>query len=473
MTTTPAPSGQTLEDPRVPTVPAADRDTSPPAHRRERDIAPEREARAPWVAFACYAAAAASLPVSTNTSWRFFDQVLHIPTTHGERYLMFAVAELALVVCGAGMAVNVHRHGRPGSFRVMVWAMVIAMSYMAWAMSTPEEAIGRILLGPVLGTIMLHLGLGLELRARHQHASSTIARIGRELRERCLSRLGLADDGRDAAQRTRDRKAYKAAALSRPMRWPWSRQARLERALLAAGVADDPVMRDRTLARLAVVRHAHTLSTMIPPSPWQRAEDDVAAGKRPAPDTDRATHDHPPRAEDRRAPRTSAQAASNGGGRAQVNESTVVRGAQLQAAHATLPAPAPAPAPAPRAARTLTAVPNSAAPHNGNDQVRTHVRAQSSAHSDDADNALRRTATRRRVDQAAIEQWLPVAETIVGDGLTKGRMRRWPEEEHPAVVATILADHAAGTRPSTIGRHHQVHHEIVGKILAAADELTG
>jgi len=72
----------------------------------------------------------------------------------------------------------------------MVWAMVIAMGYMAWAMSTPEEAIGRILLGPALGTIMLHLGLGLELRARHQR-TGTIARIGRELRERCLSRLGL------------------------------------------------------------------------------------------------------------------------------------------------------------------------------------------------------------------------------------------------------------------------------------------
>ncbi|QEN17522.1 hypothetical protein ACRDU6_00870 (plasmid) [Mycolicibacterium sp. ELW1] len=444
-----------------------DSDTSPPAQRRGRDIAPEREARTPWVAIGCYAAAAASLMVSTNTSWRFFDQVLHIPTAYGERYLMFAVAEVALVVCGAGMAVNVNRDGRPGSFRVVVWAMVIAMSYMAWAMSTPEEAVGRILLGPALGTVMLHLGLGLELRARHQRAN-TIARIGHELRERCLSRLGLADDGRDAAQRTRDRKAYKAAALSRPLRWPWSRQARLERALLAAGVADDPIMRDRMLARLAVVRHADTLSTLIPSSPWQRAEDGIRPGKEPAIDKDRATHDLPPRADGSRAPRTSsAQAASNDAGRAPFNKSTVLRGAQRQAVHATQPAPAP------RAPRTLTAVPNSAAPHNGIDQVRTHARTQSSAHSDDAENAMRRAATRRIVDQAAIQQWLPVAETIVGDGLTKGRMRRWPEEEHPAVVATILADHAAGTRPSTIGRHHQVHHEIVGKILAAADELTG
>jgi hypothetical protein len=219
------------------------------------------------VAFACYAAAVMSLAVSLNTSWRFFATVLHIPTAYGERYIMFAVAELALVVCGAGMAVNVHRHSRPGSFRMIVWAMCAAMAYMAWAESTPEEALGRILLGPTLGTIMLHLGLGLELRARHQH-TGTAARIGRELRERCLSRLGLANDERDAAQRTRDRAAYKAAALSQPQRWPWMRQTRLERALLTAGVADDPVMRDRMLARLAVVRHARELSTLRQPSPW-------------------------------------------------------------------------------------------------------------------------------------------------------------------------------------------------------------
>jgi hypothetical protein len=228
---------------------------------------PQREHRAPWVAFACYAVAVVSLAVSLNTSWRFFDRVLHIPSTYGERYVMFAVAELALVVCGAGMAVNVHRHGRPGTFRLIVWAMCAAMAYMAWAMSTTEEAVGRILLGPTLGTVMLHLGLGLELRAHHQH-TGTVARIGRELRERCLSRLGLADDGRDAAQRTRDRNAYKAAALSRPRRGPWSRQARLERALLAAGVADDSAMRDRMLARLAVVSHAHGLTTLTQPSPW-------------------------------------------------------------------------------------------------------------------------------------------------------------------------------------------------------------
>lgn len=229
----------------------------------------DREYRAPTVAFACYAVAAVSMAVSLNTSWRFFDQVLHIPTAYGERGVMFAVAELALVVCGAGMAVSVKRTGRPGAFRGIVWAMCAAMAYMAWAMSSTDEAIGRIILGPVLGAVMLHLGLGLELRARNQHAGSTAARIGHELREQLLSRLGLGDDSRDAAQRIRDRKAHRAAALARPARRPWSRAAKLERALLAAGVADDEVMRERMLARLAVLRHAHELPDLSQSSPWK------------------------------------------------------------------------------------------------------------------------------------------------------------------------------------------------------------
>lgn len=267
-------SSQTLEDHSTDVAkPARGGSSGPGVHSEsarqhgKSALIPPREQRPPWVAFACYAVAVVSLPVSLNTSWRFFDRVLHIPTASGERYVMFAVAELALVVCGAGMAISVQRDGRPGSFRAIVWAMCSAMAYMAWAESATEEAIGRILLGPVLGTVMLHLGLGLELRTRHHRASVT-ARVGRELQERCLSWMGLSDDERDAAQRTRDRKAYRAATLSRPQRWPWSRQARLERTLLAAGVADDPIMRDRLLSRLAVVCHADALATLTPPSPW-------------------------------------------------------------------------------------------------------------------------------------------------------------------------------------------------------------
>lgn len=96
------------------------------------------------------------------------------------------------------------------------------------------------------------------------------ARRQQPLRSR---QLGLGDDSRDAAQRIRDRKAHRAAALARPARRPWSRAAKLERALLAAGVADDEVMRERMLARLAVLRHAHELPGLSQSSPWKPALD--------------------------------------------------------------------------------------------------------------------------------------------------------------------------------------------------------
>jgi hypothetical protein len=140
-------------------------------------------------------------------------------------------------------------------------------------MSSLEEGLGRVILGPVLGTIMLHLALGLELRSHH-HRTGTLARVTNELRERLLSRLGLADDERDALQRTRDRAAFRAAQLSLPHRRRWSREARLQRALMAANVADDPRMRHKMLARLAVLRHAHELTTHDQSSPW--LNDDAA-----------------------------------------------------------------------------------------------------------------------------------------------------------------------------------------------------
>jgi hypothetical protein len=63
------------------------------------------------------------------------------------------------------------------------------------------------------------------------------------------------------------------------------------------------------------------------------------------------------------------------------------------------------------------------------------------------------------VDTADIERWQPLAESIVRDGVTS---------KHPQLVATILAQREAGVPPSTIGRHHKVHHTTVGRILSAA-----
>ena len=376
--------------------------------------------RGSGVTVACYIAALATLPVSLNTSWRFFGEVLNIPTADGERYIMFAVAELALIVSGAGMAVNVRRTGHPGPFRMVVWAMCAISGYMAWAMSDLEEGLARVILGPVLGAIMLHLALGLELRARH-HRRGTLARISHELRERILSRLGLADDERDALQRTRDRAAFRSAQLSMPRRWRWSREARLQRAPLTANVADDPQMRDKMLARLSVLHHAHELCTHRQSSPW--LDGHPAPSKAP---------DHDPRS----TPAKTTQIA---------HPHPHAGPTHTHARDASDPGQ---PSTADTDPRTLTAVPGRASAHQ------THAHAHDSA------------------DDTGIQKWLPLARTLVHSGVTQGRMKRHPTTKHPEVVAAMLAQHDTGTPPSTIGRYHKVHHTIVDEILDAAQAAT-
>ena len=82
----------------------------------------------------------------------------------------------------------------------------------------------------------------------------------------------------------------------------------------------------------------------------------------------------------------------------------------------------------------------------------------------DAAGDARRTsaAADTRPTSAAREsaaQWKPTAEGLVRSGVTS---------KDPDVVAAILAAHAAGTPPSTIGRHQNVHHSTVNRILSAA-----
>lgn len=73
-------------------------------------------------------------------------------------------------------------------------------------------------------------------------------------------------------------------------------------------------------------------------------------------------------------------------------------------------------------------------------------------------------ATAVRPEHAAVhDQWRPAADELVRNGVTA---------KDPAVVAAVLADHAAGTAPSTIARRHDVHYSIVKRILAAAAGLT-
>lgn len=215
-----------------------------------------------------YTASFFCMLMSIDTSWRFFGDVLNI-TWLPERIAMFAVLEVAFIACAVGMRANVAASGRPGAPRLLAWALCALAAVMAWQLSGFWDGVARITLGPVLGLLMLHLALGIERRAA-QHRATTWARILREMRERFLSRFGLANDERDALARTRDRAARRAArlALSRSALF---RTARLNRALRNSNIAHDPTMRNRMLAELAVARHADQLRDLEQESPWLAA----------------------------------------------------------------------------------------------------------------------------------------------------------------------------------------------------------
>ena len=66
------------------------------------------------------------------------------------------------------------------------------------------------------------------------------------------------------------------------------------------------------------------------------------------------------------------------------------------------------------------------------------------------------------LSSGGVQRWRPVAESLVHEGVTAKDVE---------LVARILADGAAGTAPSTIGRRHEVHHTTVSRILGAAARL--
>ncbi|WP_413102236.1 hypothetical protein [Streptomyces sp. Inha503] len=221
-------------------------------------------------------AAAACTAYSADTSWRFAEHRLGMADI-SERAAMFAAAELALFACGLMARANMRTTasdstaGSPGTPGMLVWVITGVQIIPAYAESGLVGGTVRAMIGPVLAALLWHLAMGLELRIVRPGALSggLPAVIGRELRERLLSRLGLAVRDRTAEQIARDRATARAVRLaSRPGLRDWGKR-RLAAAVARAHVGDDPNQRHKMLRLLAARRGADQLRTIDLPSLWE------------------------------------------------------------------------------------------------------------------------------------------------------------------------------------------------------------
>ncbi|WP_406463408.1 hypothetical protein OH768_48050 [Streptomyces sp. NBC_01622] len=216
---------------------------------------------------------------SADTSWRFAADYLDMAGAV-ERAMMFSAAELALFATALMARQNLKTQGAPGLPGGLVWVITGVQIIPAYAESGTVGGTVRAFVGPVMAAVLWHLAMGIELRLHKPDAASQgfLATFGREVRERLLSRLGIATRNRDAAQITKDRATRRAVALasllaSMPEEERENRRGRritrrLQSALARSSVGTDQQQRRALLEQLAARRHAAELATVILPSPW-------------------------------------------------------------------------------------------------------------------------------------------------------------------------------------------------------------
>ncbi|MFF2189733.1 hypothetical protein [Streptomyces sp. NPDC058155] len=260
---------------------------------RRRAAREPRRPGSPAVKVAALAAVGCTA-YSADTSWRFAADYLDMAGTV-ERAMMFGAAELALFATALMARQNLSTQGAPGLPGTLVWVITGVQIIPSYAESGPVGGTVRAFVGPVMAAMLWHLAMGIELRLHKPDAASTglLATLGREARERLLSRLGIAARNRDAAQITRDRATARAVTLATRLaehtpaqrqKWRGRRLAhRLSKAVGRASVGTDPKQRAQLLDQLAARRHAHTLATVALPSPWSPHHDSGQAGTVPSP----------------------------------------------------------------------------------------------------------------------------------------------------------------------------------------------
>ncbi|MFC5956829.1 hypothetical protein ACFP51_20830 [Streptomyces pratens] len=260
---------------------------------RYRNARPQKRLGSPAVKVAALAALGCTA-YSADTSWRFAADYLDMAGT-AERIGMFAAAELALFATALMARQNLATQGTPGLPGTLVWVITGVQVIPAYAESGPVGGTVRAFVGPIMAAMLWHLAMGIELRLRTPGAAShgLLAILGREARERLLSRLGIAARDRDAAQITRDRATARAVTLAARLaeRTPEQQQnwrgrrltRRLSKAIGRASVGTDPAQRAELLDQLAARRHALALATVPLPSPWSPHHDNTTTAAVPAP----------------------------------------------------------------------------------------------------------------------------------------------------------------------------------------------
>ncbi|MEV0090432.1 hypothetical protein [Streptomyces sp. NPDC050738] len=212
---------------------------------------------------------------TADTSWRFATDYLGM-TDFNERAVMFAAAEIALLACAlmarankaaTATATEAGTTGVPGA---LVWVITGVQVIPAYAESGPVGGTVRAAIGPILAGLLWHLAMGLEIRISRPTAldSALLAQIGRELRERLLSRLGLAVRNRTAEQISRDRAMVRAVRLASRRRLSPLGAHRLAAAVTRSKAGSDGEQRHMLLQELAARRTAGELRTVPVTSPW-------------------------------------------------------------------------------------------------------------------------------------------------------------------------------------------------------------
>ncbi|MER6365865.1 hypothetical protein [Kitasatospora sp. NPDC001527] len=210
--------------------------------------------------------------------------------TEFERIFSCAAFEslLAMMVFGARERLANPVNPSPGWFGTGVWVFAALSGVPAWheGGGFTVSTIVRIIIGSFGTALAAHSALGLELRHRTGEESQAAgAQIAREIRERMMAYLGLAQRGQTAQEIARDRAMDRAVELAdrearltdkqREGRKGRAVARRLGQALEAAGTAD-PLRRDQFEGRLALRRHATELRHANLHRPWKTAEEEAA-----------------------------------------------------------------------------------------------------------------------------------------------------------------------------------------------------